>query len=55
MTKKITTVVPDAIYEDFAAWAKEEGRALSNLTAFILDQALRAKYPKKYPSPIENK
>ena len=50
MTRQITTVVADVVYEDLKAWAKEEGRPLSNLTSYLLESALRAKYPEKYPS-----
>jgi len=51
MTKRTTIVLPDAIYEDLLDWAKEEGRPTANLVAFLVEQAIRLKYPEKYPSP----
>ncbi len=52
-TKKITIVVPSSIHDDLTAWAEEEGRALANLASYLLEQALRAKFPKKYPPAIK--
>ena len=50
MTKRTTIVLPDAIYEDLQDWAQEEGRPTANLVAFLVEQAVRLKYPQKYPS-----
>lgn len=52
-TKKITIVVPGAIHDDLSVWADEEGRPLANLASYLLEQALRAKFPKKYPPAIK--
>lgn len=49
MTKRTTIVLPDAVYEDLQLWADEEGRATANLVAFLVEQAVRAKFPSKYP------
>ena len=49
MTKRTTIVLPDAVYEDLQLWADEEGRATDNLVAFLVEQAIRAKFPSKYP------
>lgn len=51
MTKRTTIVLPDAIYEDLQDWAKEEGRPTANLVAFLVESAIRFKYPEKYPLP----
>ncbi|BAY27540.1 hypothetical protein NIES2100_73650 [Calothrix sp. NIES-2100] len=50
MTKKTTIVVPDAIYADLITWATEEGRPTANLCAFIIETAIRNRFPEKYPS-----
>ncbi len=55
MTKRTTIVLPDAIYEDLQHWASEEGRPTANLVAFLVEQAIRLKYPEKYPSPKKDK
>ncbi|WP_414553536.1 ribbon-helix-helix domain-containing protein [Anabaena sp. CCY 0017] len=49
MTKRTTIVLPDVVYEDLQIWADEEGRATANLVAFLVEQAVRAKFPSKYP------
>ncbi|MCP6758784.1 MAG: hypothetical protein NHB32_08440 [Fischerella sp. CENA71] len=49
MTKRTTVVLPDEVYEALLGWAEEEGRPTANLTAFILEAAVRFKYPDKFP------
>jgi len=51
MTKRITIVLPESIHSDLESWANQEGRATANLAAFIVEQAVRVKYPMKYPPP----
>jgi len=46
---KFSINVPDEIGEDLTRWANEEGRARANLAAFLIELAVRQKYPEKYP------
>lgn len=46
---KFSVNVPDEIGEDLARWAAEEGRPRANLAAFLIELAVRQKYPDKYP------
>jgi hypothetical protein len=49
MAAKFSITVPDAIGEDLQRWADEEGRPRANLAAFLIELAVRQKYPDKYP------
>ena len=49
MPKRFTFVLPDAIAQDLEDWATDEGRATANLVSFLIEQAVRAKHPNKYP------
>jgi CopG-like RHH_1 or ribbon-helix-helix domain, RHH_5 len=51
MSKRTTIVLPDKVFADLEKWADEEGRPTANLAAFLVEQAIRAKYPSEYPSP----
>lgn len=51
MSKRTTIVLPDKIFADLEKWADEEGRPTANLAAFLVEQAVRAKYPSDYPKP----
>lgn len=51
MSKRTTIVLPDKIFADLEKWADEEGRPTANLAAFLVEQAVRAKYPAEYPKP----
>lgn len=46
---KFSINVPDAVGADLQRWADEEGRPRANLAAFLLELAVRQKYPTKYP------
>lgn len=46
---KFSVNVPDEIGNDLQRWASEEGRPRANLAAFLLELAVRQKYPDKYP------
>lgn len=46
---KFSINVPDEIGEDLTRWASEEGRPRANLAAFLIELAVRQKYPEKYP------
>jgi hypothetical protein len=41
--KRLATYLPDPIYEELDKWAAHEKRSLSNLVAFLLEQAVRGK------------
>lgn len=51
MSKRTTIVLPDKIFADLEKWADEEGRPTANLAAFLVEQAVRSKYPDEYPRP----
>jgi hypothetical protein len=55
MSKRTTIVLPDKIFADLEKWADEEGRPTANLAAFLVEQAVRAKYPEEYPRPEKGK
>ena len=46
---KFSVNVPDQIGEDLQRWADQEGRPRANLAAFLVELAVRQKYPEKYP------
>jgi hypothetical protein len=46
---KFSINVPDEVSTDLQRWADEEGRPRANLAAFLLELAVRQKYPEKYP------
>ena len=46
---KFSVNVPDEVGADLQRWADEEGRPRANLAAFLLELAVRQKYPEKYP------
>ena len=46
---KFSVNVPDQIGEDLQRWADQEGRPRANLAAFLVELAVRHKYPEKYP------
>lgn len=46
--------LPDAIYEDLEQWANSQGRAVANLTAFLIETVVtnakeEGKIPPKKP------
>jgi hypothetical protein len=38
--KRLAAYLPDSVYEELEQWAGEDKRSLSNLVAFILEQAI---------------
>jgi len=54
-TKRITIGLPEAIYEALEDWASEEGRAIANLAAHQLEQAIRIKFPDRFPPEIQRR
>ncbi|MEM9216497.1 MAG: hypothetical protein AAGD25_19385 [Cyanobacteria bacterium P01_F01_bin.150] len=49
MPKKFSITVPDEIEADLQQWADFEGRPKANLAAFIVEMAVKSRYPDKYP------
>lgn len=41
MAKKVFASVPDSVANDLEIWANQQGRSLSNLISFLLENALR--------------
>jgi hypothetical protein len=51
MTKRINLTIPDALFEDLDYWAKQEGRSMANLSAVLLESAVKsAKANDEFPS-----
>jgi hypothetical protein len=51
MTKRINLTIPDALFEDLEYWAKQEGRSMANLSAVLLEGAVKsAKASNEFPS-----
>jgi hypothetical protein len=56
MSDRFTVTLPDGIGEDLQRWAESEGRAKANLAAFLLELAVRQRFPDKYsPKNIDNR
>lgn len=53
--KRLATYLPDSVYEELEQWATQDKRALSNLVAFLLEQAIveRRKESKRQESESE--
>ena len=51
-TKRTTIVLPRTVYEALEECADSEGRATANLAAFMVEQAVRAKFPDRFPPRI---
>ena len=49
MTDRFTVNLPDSIGSDLEKWAESEGRKKASLAAFLIELAVRQKYPEKYP------
>jgi site-specific recombinase XerC len=47
MNKRVTTYLPEGIYELLEQWATKERRSISNLTAFLLETAVREHYAQQ--------
>lgn len=54
MSKRIQVTLPDRLAEDLEHWAGADGRPVSNLCAFLLEQSVRqAKNSGEYPPQPE--
>jgi len=51
MTTKFTLTLPDRVASDLERWAVEEGRNKTNLGNYLVEAAVRHKYPEEYPPP----
>ncbi|NJN48629.1 MAG: hypothetical protein HC805_00965 [Alkalinema sp. RL_2_19] len=51
---KFTVNLPEGINEALQRWADSEGRPKANLAAFLLELAVRNKYPDEFPSKIKH-
>jgi hypothetical protein len=54
VSKRVYVTLPDAIYEDLEQWANSQGRAVANLTAFLIETVVtnakeEGKIPPKKP------
>jgi hypothetical protein len=54
VSKRTTITLPDTIFDDLEGWADKEGRPVANLAAFLVELAVKARYPKKYGQEQEN-
>ena len=41
MAKKVFASVPDAVAKDLEEWSKQQGRSLSNLIAYLLENSVK--------------
>lgn len=54
MTKRVQVTLPDRVASDLEKWADNDGRPLSNLCAFLLEQSVRqAKDSGDFPPDAE--
>ena len=61
MTKRVQVTMPDRLAEDLERWAEFDGRPISNLCAFLLEQAVKEakkdglEWTQQDPAPNTNK
>jgi hypothetical protein len=53
ITKRTTITLPGAVFDAMEEWADEEGRPTANLAAYLIEQAVRIKYPERFPPKIK--
>ncbi len=41
MAKRVFATVPDTVAEELEQWANQQGRSLSNLVGYLLENSLR--------------
>ena len=51
MSKRIMVTLPDGVYKLLEDWAKEEGRPVASLAAFIIESSARDKVDKTISIP----
>jgi hypothetical protein len=49
MSDRFSVTLADGLAADLQQWADEEGRAKANLASFLIELAIRQKFPEKYP------
>ena len=49
MSDRFSVTLADGLAADLQQWADEEGRAKANLASFLIELAIRQKFPDKYP------
>ena len=49
MSDRFSVTLADSLAADLQQWANEEGRAKANLASFLIELAIRQKFPEKYP------
>ncbi|MEL7520582.1 MAG: hypothetical protein AAGJ80_02985, partial [Cyanobacteria bacterium J06553_1] len=49
MSDRFSVTLADGLAADLQQWANEEGRAKANLASFLIELAIRQKFPEKYP------
>ncbi len=49
MSDRFSVTLADSLAADLQQWADEEGRAKANLASFLIELAIRQKFPDKYP------
>jgi hypothetical protein len=54
MSKRTTIVLPDKVFDSLENWADDEGRATANLAAYLVEQAVRVRFPEEFPPKIKN-
>ncbi|MEM7770420.1 MAG: hypothetical protein AAF327_07905 [Cyanobacteria bacterium P01_A01_bin.37] len=55
MAKRVFATVPDTVAEDLEKWADQQGRSLSNLVGFLLENSLRTAKERGEFKPAEVK
>lgn len=48
---RLTVTIPDLVSEDLQRWADIEGRTKAGLTSYVIEAAVRDKFPEHYPPP----
>ena len=41
MSRRVAINLPDQVHSDLERWAKQQGRPVANLTAFLVETAIR--------------
>jgi hypothetical protein len=49
MSDRFSITLPDEIAADLKIWAESEGRNKANLAGFLVETAVRQRFPDKYP------
>ena len=48
---RLTVTIPDLVSDDLQRWADLEGRTKAGLTSYVIEAAVRDKFPENYPPP----